>query len=204
MGERTIVGWLLPAGANVEPQQVVVVDHYKRIADLIGADLVDAVYNRVASSDGDHADIVGYVDDEGLFDPEKKINVLATVLFGRDEPRVGDCVVFSSTNADGENDGENYDMPPWLAGFSDQLVMMAAHLWNKTIARLLAVSAAVEAGIVDESEVMDAVHNDDVQGMAELGEVSERYVRMVIDDIAEGRGYHTVDDVIQNLLGDDQ
>lgn len=204
MGERAILGWLLPAGANVEPQQVLVVDHYKKIAELIGANLIDAVYNQVASSEGDHAQIVGFVDDEGLFDPEKKINVLATVLFGRDEPLVGDCVVFSSTDADGENDGENYDMPPWLAEYADQLVMMSAQLWNKTIARLMAVAAAVEGGIVDESEVMDVVNSDDVQGMVELGELSERYVSMVIDDIADGRGFQTVDEVIENLLGDDQ
>ena len=49
---RMVQGWLLPAGANVEPTPVLVPQHYTKIAEVIGARLVDAVYNDVASIDG--------------------------------------------------------------------------------------------------------------------------------------------------------
>ena len=200
--DRMLVGWLLPAGVNVQPEAVVVQDHYLKIAETIGCNLIDAVYNTVGSDDGEHTQIVGFIDDEGLFDPDAKPNVLASVLFDRQDLLVGDCLVFSSVNADGENDGENYDAPSWLIELSDDLVLQSAELWNSCMVSLMALRYAVDNNVVDESEVDAAVVDDGFDQIAALLDLSLRYAKMRMQDEKDGVETVDLDTGLNELLGE--
>jgi len=200
--DRMLVGWLLPAGVNVQPEAVVVQDHYLKIAETIGCNLIDAVYNTVGSYDGEHTQIVGFIDDEGLFDPDAKPNVLASVLFDRENLLVGDCLVFSSVNADGENDGENYDAPSWLIDLSDDLVLQSAELWNSCVVSLTALRYAVDNNIVDQSEVEAAVDDDGFDQIAALLDLSLRYAKMRMQDEKDGVETVDLDTGLNELLGE--
>ena len=89
-----VSGWLLPAGINVEPQPVLVPnDDIDGIVNMIGGNcrLFDCVSHDVADEDGNRTTIVGFVDDEGLYDPAADVNYLASAAFCRMEPLVGLC-----------------------------------------------------------------------------------------------------------------
>lgn len=200
---RMVQGWLLPAGINVEPTPVLVPQHYTKIAEVIGARLVDAVYNGVGSTDGEQTTIVGFVDDEGLFDESKQPNVLATVLFDRDQVLVGDCVVFSAVNADGVSDGDNYDVPSWLVELAPDLVMESADLWNKIVVSLSTMALAVQEGVLSEEEIGDVLSTeDDDEGIAKLKDllgVSFGYASMRFNDYLNGTD-ETIGDAVDRLV----
>lgn len=200
---RMVQGWLLPAGINVEPTPVLVPQHYTKIAEVIGARLVDAVYNDVASTDGYRTTIVGFVDDEGLFDESKQPNVLATVLFDRDQVLVGDCVVFDTLNADGVSDGDNYDVPSWLVELAPDLVMESADLWNKIVVSMSTMALAVQEGVLSEEEIGDVLSTEDEdEGIAKLKDllgVSFGYASMRFNDYLNGTD-ETIGDAVDRLV----
>ena len=74
---------------------------YKRLVEVIGG-YIDSVSH--STSD----EIVGYVHDEGLLIGLEPNN-FASYLF--DRPLVGPLVIVGALNADGERDGEDYDVP---------------------------------------------------------------------------------------------
>lgn len=200
---RMVQGWLLPAGINVEPTPVLVPQHYTKIAEVIGARLVDAVYNDVASTDGYQTTIVGFVDDEGLFDESKQPNVLATVLFDRDQVLVGDCVVFDTLNADGVSDGDNYDVPSWLVELAPDLVMESADLWNKIIVSMSTMALAVQEGVLSEEEIGDVLFTEDedegISKLMDLLGVSFGYASMRFKDYLNGTD-ESIGDAVDRLV----
>ena len=200
---RMVQGWLLPAGANVEPTPVLVPQHYTKIAEVIGARLVDAVYNDVASIDGYRTTIVGFVDDEGLFDESKQPNVLATVLFDRDQVLVGDCVVFDTLNEFGVSDGDNYDVPSWLVELGDELVVESANLWNKIVVSLGRMALAVKEGVLYEEEMIQALSSEDedlvMAAVVDLLGVSFGYASMRFKDYLNGTD-ESIGDAVERLV----
>jgi hypothetical protein len=62
-------------------------------------------------------DAIMYIDDEGKFKPEPKMNKVASILAwnGGLNPQdwiAGDAVIFGTLSPDGDYDGEDYDLPP--------------------------------------------------------------------------------------------
>ena len=85
-----------------------------------------------------NADIVGYVNDEGLLIGLTP-NIIASVLFGR--PLVGDVVVLGALSQEGEYDGENHDVPEQY--ISDRFVKVAhAFLANEEVSELVKATIA--------------------------------------------------------------
>lgn len=181
-----VSGWLLPAGINVEPQPVLVAnDDYTQIVGLIGGNCraIDAVRHDVGDTDGNSTTIVGYVDDEGLYDQSAEPNYLASVAFGRAEPLMGNVVVVGGVNPDtGEYDGDNHDLPDWLASSADSLVTMSADVYNKSAIASMAVLNALSDGLIGEAElqrVLDAPFTaENLREVAEMATMALRYAEM--------------------------
>lgn len=218
---RYVSGWLLPAGAYVEPSEVLVPCDYRGIGQLIGADTIDAVRaDAIArSEDSDkRVTLVGYVDDNGLFnnvDDEGdmdvfRINYLATALFGRTEPIMGDVVVVSGTSPSGVYDGDNYDLPAWFdRRIADSVVERAANMYNSFLSVLLSISKTVEDGLLTADEVNAATEHEDAdQALVNIAEViatSVNYVNMILEGGVPESG-SVVDEIIsgfENMLGEE-
>lgn len=184
-----VSGWLLPAGINVEPQPVLVAtDDYTQIVDLIGGNCraIDAVRHDVGDKDGNRTTIVGYVDDEGLYDQSAEVNYLATAAFGRTEPLVGNVVVVSGINPKtGEYDGNNHDLPEWLTDCADDLTVMSADAYNKAAIASAAVMHALSEGMLDIDEVdriMAAPSDEEnMREVARIALLAMRYVEMQME-----------------------
>ena len=181
-----VSGWLLPAGINVEPQPVLVAtDDYTQIVDLIGGNCraIDAVRHDVGDEDGNRTTIVGYVDDEGLYDQSAEVNYLATACFGRTDMLVGNVVVVSGINPKtGEYDGDNHDLPEWLTERADDLTIMSANAYNQAAVVSASIMSALADGVLDMDEVdriMDAPVDDaNLRDLAQVAMVSLRYAEM--------------------------
>jgi hypothetical protein len=179
-------GWFLPKGVNVQPTEIMVPSDASMIAELIGCSWVDAVRNDVASKGGDHATVVGYVDDEGLLkNPHiSDMNHLAMTLFARNDAIFGDVIVVCGTNENGVYDGDNHDLPTWLTVLSDDLTNIAAHQYNNTMKMMISLLAAVEAGVVDRSEIEAELEREDPmpsEDFVEIMAVSTRYAEMLLE-----------------------
>jgi hypothetical protein len=78
----------------------------------------DAIKEAVRSHTGDFFDCVrgesfhGYVNDTGLIDG-LPLNPVASIIFG--QVICGDAILFGSYNPQGKYDGEEYDIPVWVA-----------------------------------------------------------------------------------------
>lgn len=181
-----VSGWLLPAGINVEPQPVLVAnDDYTQIVDLIGGNCraIDAVRHDVGDENGNRTTIVGYVDDEGLYDQSAEVNYLASAAFGRTEPLVGNVVVVSGINPQtGEYDGDNHDLPEWLTERADDLTIMSADAYNKAAVATMAVMNALQDGLIDEAElqrVLDAPYTmENLHEVSDMATMALRYAEM--------------------------
>lgn len=62
-------------------------------------------------------DAIMYIDEEGKFKPEPKMNKLASILAWSNglNPQdwiAGDAIIFGTISPNGEYDGEDYDIPP--------------------------------------------------------------------------------------------
>jgi len=181
-----VSGWLLPAGINVEPQPVLVPnDDIDGIVNMIGGNcrLFDCVSHDVADDDGNRTTIVGFLDDEGLYDSTLDVNYLASAAFGRMEPLVGNVIVVGAINPDtGENDGHSHDLPEWVADRATDLVMMCADAYNKAAVTSAAILAAIEDGVLDMDEVdmlMNAPTDEaNLRDVAKAASVALRYAEM--------------------------
>lgn len=61
-------------------------------------------------------DAIMYIDEEGKFKAEPKMNKIASIIawsngLNRQDWIAGDVVIFGTVSPDGENDGEDYDVP---------------------------------------------------------------------------------------------
>lgn len=184
-----VSGWLLPAGINVEPQPVLVPnDDIDGIVNMIGGNcrLFDCVSHDVADDQGNRTTIVGYVDDEGLYDSTLDVNYLASAAFGRMEPLVGNVIVVGGINPDtGENDGYSHDLPEWVTDRATDLVMMCADAYNKAAITSAAILTAIEDGVLDMDEV-DALMNAptdvaNLRDVAKAASVALRYAEMQME-----------------------
>jgi hypothetical protein len=202
-GVKYVSGWLLPKGINVQPQSVLVPSNASAIAEMIGCDLIDAVRHEVGSSDGDHTVIVGYVDDEGLLKEvgPQDINWLASSLFNRDEPLMGDVVVVGGVDpTTGVYDGDNHDLPSWLNQLADEVVAYAADSYNKGITTVASVLMAIQDGIIDRSEFEAIMAEDDItDDFVDMLKASLGYVAMRVEDEMNGVD-DTMDDAIRKML----
>lgn len=144
-------GIFLPAGSNVEPQQIFVGD-YKSIQDMVGGNF-DCVRTDMGQPD---IALVGYVHDEGLL-LELEYNFLATALFKQELH--GDCVVLWGLSPNGVYDGDNYDVPSHIAEYlQTELLVQTSSAYNMATSVSFALSYAVSAGIISEEEV-DTITN---------------------------------------------
>jgi len=186
---RYVNGWLLPAGINVKPEPVLVAcDDYMDIVNMIGGNCraIDAVRGELGDEDGNRTIIVGYVDDEGLYDEAAEVNFLASTAFNRSEPLVGNVVVVGGINpTTGEYDGDNHDLPQWLCDSADGLVAICADTYNKSCVASAAIMYALDEGIIDQVELdrlLNAPTNEqNLQDVAELAVTALRYVEMQAD-----------------------
>ena len=201
-------GWLLPAGINVEPQPVLVAtDDYTQIVDLIGGNCraIDAVRHDVGDADGNRTTIVGYVDDEGLYDQSAEVNYLASAAFGRMEPLVGNVVVVSGINPQtGEYDGNNHDLPEWLTGCADDLTIMSADAYNKAAVATGAVMHALAEGMLDIDEV-DRILNapTDERNLQEVAQVAMLALRYVEMQMTSADTDESITDAVERLTSFD-
>lgn len=62
-------------------------------------------------------DFIGYVNDEGLL-IGLPYNPIASILFGRN--LVGNVLVVGAFSAEGKYDGDDHDLPSWLADMARQ------------------------------------------------------------------------------------
>lgn len=195
----TVNGWLLPKGSHVEPIEVVVSDEAGAIASMIGCNLIDAVRIDVSSSGGERQVLVGYIDDEGLMAAEGvgDINFLASYLFGRPDPLVGDVLVVAGMSDDGVYDGENYGLPEWILVGAESIVNEAASMYNEFVTSLSAVALAVGEGLIEEREIEDAVDHSD---MGELLKTSLRYMEMRIEQMERGEEVPDFDEGMRIML----
>lgn len=139
-------GIFLPAGSNVEPQQIFVED-YKSIQSMIGGNF-DVVRTDMGQPD---VALVGYVHDEGLL-LDLEYNFLATALFKQELH--GDCVVVWGLSPNGVYDGDNYDVPSHIAQFlQTELLAKTSDAYNMATSVSFALSYAIATGIVDEDDV---------------------------------------------------
>jgi len=186
---RYVSGWLLPAGINVEPQPVLVPnDDIDGIVNMIGGNcrLFDCVSHDVADEDGNRTTIVGFVDDEGLYDPAADVNYLASAAFGRMEPLVGNVVVVGAINPmTGVNDGHSHDLPEWVTDRSTDLVLMCADAYNKAAITSVSILAAIEDGVLDLDEVeriMNAPTDEsNLRDVAKAASIALRYAEMQME-----------------------
>jgi len=201
-------GWLLPTGINVEPQPVLVAtDDYTQIVDLIGGNCraIDAVRHDVGDKDGNRTTIVGYVDDEGLYDQSAEVNYLATAAFGRTEPLVGNVVVVSGVNPQtGEYDGNNHDLPEWLTSCADDLTIMSADAYNKAAMTSAAIMHAMAEGMLDVDEVERIMLAPiDEQNLRELSQVAMMALRYVEFQMTSEDSDESITEAVERLTSFD-
>jgi len=77
------------------------------IYTTLGCDCIEAIRLQ---------DAVMYIDEEGKFKEEPKMNKIASIIawtngLNRQDWVAGDVVLFGTVSPDGENDGEDYDLP---------------------------------------------------------------------------------------------
>jgi len=147
-----VSGLLLPSGACVEPQHILV-DGHKDIQNLVGGHF-DCVSTDVGRED---VSFVGYVHDEGLL-IGLEYNYLASALFGRD--LVGDCVLVWGLSPNGEYDGESYDIPTEMVdSITCELLEGVSIAYNTSVVVSAIVELAIHNGLVTKSEANDVIHN---------------------------------------------
>lgn len=174
---------LLPCGANVEPQPVLVED-YKTIQQLVGGNF-DAVTTNCGGIN--NMLFVGYINDEGAVNG-MEYNYLATNLFRRE--MYGDMVLVWGLNENHEYDGQNHDIPSEIyETLTETLTESTATAYNMSVGMASLCDFAIENGIIS-AEDMDRVLMDmytesfsDSKSVKAL--VAKGVVRDVINDVQE-------------------
>lgn len=140
---------LLPAGARVNPEEVLI-DDYKNIQDIVGG-CFDCVRYSGEGLNGEPIALCGYVHDEGLL-LGMDTNYLASMLFGR--MIVGPCVVTYALSPNGEYDGDDYEMPSELVEFlTNDLLVNTAQAYNQASLMAVATEQMVAAGVLTQEDV---------------------------------------------------
>jgi hypothetical protein len=98
--------------------------------------------------------VCGYINDEGLLDG-LPINTMASIVFGR-ELR-GPVVLVSATGPDGDEDGENYDIPVWFSNavFNGGLHELATLLVKNADIEAQAIRLAVQDGVFTDLQLVE-------------------------------------------------
>lgn len=140
---------LLPAGARVQPEEVLV-DDYKNIQDIVGG-CFDCIRYDGQGLDGEPVALCGYVHDEGLL-LGMETNYLASLLFG--QVVVGPCVVTYALSPNGVYDGDDYEMPADLIQFlTTDLLVATAATYNEAALMAVATEHMVNAGVLTQEDV---------------------------------------------------
>lgn len=139
-------GLLLPAGARVNPEPILVED-YKSIQRIVGG-AFDAVRTDMGH---DEVALVGYVHDEGML-LNLPYNYIATALFKQNI--FGDCVLVWGLDENGIYDGDNHDIPEFMVEFlSEELMQHVAESYNMSAEIAMALDYAVHFNLFPEDEI---------------------------------------------------
>lgn len=139
-------GLLLPAGARVNPEPILVED-YKSIQRIVGG-AFDAVRTDMGH---DEVALVGYVHDEGML-LNLPYNYIATALFKQNI--FGDCVLVWGLDENGIYDGDNHDIPEFMVEFlSEELMQHVAESYNISAEIAMALDYAVHFNLFPEDEI---------------------------------------------------
>ena len=176
---------LLPAGARVNPEEVLIND-YKNIQDIVGG-CFDCVSYSGEGLNGEPVTLCGYVHDEGLL-LGLETNYLATMLFGR--MIVGPCVVTYALSPNGTYDGDDYDMPSDLVQFlTTDLLVGTAMAYNQAALMAVATEQMVESGALTQEDVdmmtneMDAVTSGTQEALSIEADMVMLMVRTYLEDM---------------------
>lgn len=167
-------GIFLPSGVGATPEPVIV-DGVNSIQEQVGG-VFDAVRTSFPSEKGTGEGVlVGYIHDEGLL-LDLDMNWLASAVF-KQEIR-GNCVVVCGTNAEGEYDGDDHDVPERVADvLLTRLVVDVAEAYNMSTMAAVAIRSALDAGIITEQEYMD--HVDQLDRSIEGGEMTTETIEFL-------------------------
>jgi hypothetical protein len=105
---KTLTGFVIKANGDLYFGQVPC--DLKGIYDTLNCSGIEAV--RIQ-------DCIMYIDDEGKFKPDNKVNKLASILawlngLSPDDCIVGNAVIFGAVSPEGEMTGEDYDCPSYM------------------------------------------------------------------------------------------
>jgi hypothetical protein len=146
------------------------------------------------------------------------INMLASTFLQVDEPIIGNCLimcVFDNQQVSdptlfdefvdnffrdhATDDGWQFDdytqfvffdLPEWVAEYSDGIVAGAAESWNSMVDKVARVAVALERGLIDEDTLVDFILNENV----DMLEMVASAASMTDDDMDAG---------LRDLLGGD-
>lgn len=198
---------LLPAGAKVQPEEVLV-DNYENIQSIVGGTFDVVRYD--GSYDDKPVALCGYVNDEGLLNG-LEINYLATMLFK--QQIVGPCLVTYALSPNGVYDGDDYDMPSELITFlTNDLLLATANAYNEAALMTFATERMVADGTLTEEDIdfMTSQMDDVVNGVIpSLDPDAEMMVLMVrdylerLEDKMKDRVMDAVKDVVKEMMEED-
>lgn len=176
---------LLPAGVQVNPEEVLI-DDYQNIQAIVGGNF-DCVRYNGEGLNGEPVTLCGYVHDEGLL-LGMETNYLASMLFGR--MIVGPCVVTYALSPNGEYDGDDYEMPAELIGFlTTDLLVATATTYNQAALMAVATEQMVESGVLTQEDVdmmaaeMEACSLGEQKELSVEAEMIMLMVRTYLDDM---------------------
>jgi hypothetical protein len=176
---------LLPAGARVQPEEILVND-YKNIQDIVGG-CFDCVRYDGEGFNGEPVVLCGYVHDEGLL-LGMETNYLASMLFGR--MIVGPCVVTYALSPSGTYDGDDYEMPAELIGFlTNDLLVATATTYNQAALMAVASEQMVASGALTEEDVelmadeMEAITRGEQEELSVEADMIMLMLRTYLEDM---------------------
>lgn len=106
--DNMLIAFMIGANGNLFWGQVP--KGLKNIYSMINCSGIEAIRIKEA---------VMYIDDEGKFKDKPKMNKLASILawmsgLSHTDWIAGDAIIFGSVSPTGEEDGEDYDCPPFM------------------------------------------------------------------------------------------
>jgi hypothetical protein len=98
----------------------------QNIYAAIGCDCIEGVRLK---------DAIMYIDEEGKFKPEPKMNKIASILawsngLSLQDWIAGDAVLFGTVSPEGEYDGEDYDLPPHYSAIFQRFTELSPNAIN--------------------------------------------------------------------------